>query len=40
MVEFIKKDRKKEIIDLNKKHLTEAKEFLIQQLEMRDKKGC
>lgn len=38
MVEFIKKDRKKEIIDLNKKHLTEAKEFLIQQLEMRDKK--
>ena len=40
MVEFIKKDRKKEIIDLNKKHLLEAKEFLIQQLEMRDKKGC
>lgn len=40
MVEFIKKDRKKEIIDLNKKHLTEAKEFLIQQLEIRDKKSC
>lgn len=38
MVEFIKKDRKKDIIDLNKKHLREAKEFLIQQLEMRDKK--
>lgn len=40
MVEFIKKDRKNEIIDLNKKHLREAKEFLIQQLEIRDKKSC
>ncbi len=39
MVEFIKKNRKKEIVDLNKKHLTEAKEFLIQQLEMRDRKS-
>ncbi|MCQ8212748.1 GntR family transcriptional regulator [Cetobacterium somerae] len=39
MVEFIKKDRKKEIIDLNKKHLLEAKEFLIQQLEIRENKS-
>ena len=39
MVEFIKKDKKNEIIDLNRKHLREAKEFLIKQLEIRDKKN-
>lgn len=39
MVEFIKKDKKNELRNLNKKHLLEAKDFLIEQLEVRDKKS-
>ena len=39
MVEFIRKNKKNELINLNKKHLLEAKDFLIEQLEVRDKKS-
>ncbi|MEG1338550.1 GntR family transcriptional regulator [Cetobacterium sp.] len=37
MVEFLKTNRKVEIIDLNKRHLLEAKEFLIKEIELLEK---